>query len=161
VIITPPFIDHSKQQEFYNRAEKVILAEIRDKFDTNFREKNFVNSLSEFIESYCNLAKTTGAGQLFQKMFNATAFWNNEYVEPVREIMYRTPSHKIHSENKYSLFHYYLPHENDATQRGESEERTIDNKFSDTSQSSNQYSPPADSTSPVNHLCFYQRKLHT
>ncbi len=81
-------------------------------------------------------------------MSNATAFWNNDYLEPIRDIMYRTPSHEIHSENKYSLFRYYLPHENDATQRGESEEKTMDNKFSDTSQSSNQYSPPADSITP-------------
>lgn len=139
------FIDPSKQQDFYNKAEKKILAEIRNKFDTNFKEKNFVNSLSEFIESYCNLAKVTGAGQLFQQVSNATAFWNNEFVEPIRDIMYRTPSHKIHSENKYSLFHYYLPHENVEIRGEEEGEKSIDNKFSDTSLTSNQHSA-ADST---------------
>jgi class III poly(R)-hydroxyalkanoic acid synthase PhaC subunit len=130
------FIHSDKQQEFYKKAEKIILSEIRNKFDTNFREKSFINSLSEFIESYCNLAKTTGAGLLFQQMSNANAFWNNVYIEPIRDRMYRTPSHKIHSKNKYSLFHYYLPHENDDRQRGE-REKTIDNKFSDTGLTSN------------------------
>ncbi len=133
------FIDYDKQQEFYKKTEKIILSEIRRKFDTNFRERDFVNSLSKFIESNCNLAKITGAGQLFQQMSNANAFWNNAYIEPIRDIMYRTPSHKIHSENKYSLFHYYLPHENDDRQRGE-KEKSIDNKFSDTALSYNQYS---------------------
>ena len=144
MIITCCLWTHDKQQEFYKKAEKIILSEIRNKFDTNFREKNFVNSLSGFIESYCNLAKTTGAGQLFQQMSNVNAFWNNVYIEPIRDVMYRTPSHKIDSENKYSLFHYYLPHENYDRQRGE-REKTIDNKFSDTELTSNQNSS-ADST---------------
>lgn len=138
------FIDYDKQQKFYKKAEKIMLAEIRNKFDINFREKNFVKSLSEFIESYCNLAKVTGAGQLFQQISNSTAFWNNEYLEPIRDIMYRTPSHKIHSENKYSLFHYYLPYENFKMEGGEGG-KSIDNKFSDTSLTSNQHSS-ADST---------------
>ena len=47
--------------------------------------------------------------------------------------MYRTPSYKIHSENKYSLFHYYLPHENDDNNRllvEQENEKIIDNKVS-------------------------------
>lgn len=103
------FIDYEKQQEYYKKSEKIILSKIRNKFDTNFREKSFVTSLSEFIESYCNLAKITGSGLLYQNMSNANAFWNNVFIEPIRDVFYRTPSHKIHSENKYSLFHYYLP----------------------------------------------------
>lgn len=103
------FLNYHQQQELYKKTEKIILSKIHDKFDTNFREKTFVISLSEFIESYCNLAKITGAGLLYQQVSNLNAYWNNTFVEPIRDIMYRTPSHKIHSENKYSLFHYDIP----------------------------------------------------
>jgi polyhydroxyalkanoate synthase subunit PhaC len=103
---------YDKQQEFYKKAEKIVLAKIRDRFDTNFREKAFVDSLSEFIESYSYLAKVTGAGLFYQHISNVNAYWNNVFVEPIRDVMFRTPSHKIHSENKYALFHYYLPQKN-------------------------------------------------
>ena len=33
------FFDYQKQQQLYNKTEKIILSKIRDKFDTNFREK--------------------------------------------------------------------------------------------------------------------------
>jgi len=39
-------------------------------------------------------------------MFSA---WNNTYVEPIRDIFYRTPSQKICELGKYSLFHYDKP----------------------------------------------------
>ena len=116
------FLNYQEQQEFYKKTEKIILAKIRDKFDTNFREKTFVISLSEFIEAYSNLAKVTGAGQLYQHMSNASAYWNNTFIEPIRDKMYRTPSHKIHSENKYSLFHYDLPPQVDYDSEGKVEE---------------------------------------
>ncbi|HEU5119828.1 MAG TPA: alpha/beta fold hydrolase [Candidatus Nitrosocosmicus sp.] len=136
--------NYDKQQEFYKKTEKILLSSIRDKFDKNFREKTFVLSLSEFIDSYCKLARITGAGILYQHMSNASAFWNNIYIEPIRDIMYRTPSYKIHSENKYSLFHYYLPHENDDDNNRllveQENEKIIDNKVSDTDFSAYQYS---------------------
>ncbi|HSA75047.1 MAG TPA: hypothetical protein VLE21_02550 [Candidatus Nitrosocosmicus sp.] len=135
--------NYDKQQEFYNKTEKVILSSIRDKFDKNL-EKTFVLSLSEFIDSYCKLARITGAGILYQHMSNASAFWNNMYIEPIRDMMYRTPSHKIHSENKYSLFHYYPSHENDDNNNRlmveQENEKIIDNKIADTGFSAYQYS---------------------
>jgi len=144
------FLDTNKQQDFYNKIEKVILTSIRDKFEKSFREKEFVISLSEFIDSYCNLAKKMGAGLLYQHLSNASAFWNNVYIEPIRDIMYRTPSHKIHSENKYSLFHYFLPHENDNRPTLEKVEKTHYNKFSDTTpfQNHSRDSKPPSSSSP-------------
>lgn len=111
-ITTDLFVDYNQQQEFYKKAERIILLKIRNKFDTNFREKTFVTCLSEFIERYSNLAKVTGAGLRYQHMSNVNAFWNNLFIEPIRDVLYRTPSHKIYSENKYSLFHYHLPQEN-------------------------------------------------
>ncbi len=115
------FVNYDEQQEFYKKAEKIILSKIRNKFGTNFREKSFVTSLSEFIESYCNLVKITGAGLMYQHMSNANAFWNTIFIEPIRDVMYRTPSHKIHSENKYSLFHYDLPQEFNERQKRDGE----------------------------------------
>src|SRR5690606_11225073 len=122
------FLNYQEQQEFYKKTEKIILAKIRDKFDTNFREKTFLTSLSEFIEAYSNLAKVTGAGQLYQHVSNVNAYWNNTFIEPIRDKMYRTPSHNIHSENKYSLFHYDLPSQVDYDSEGKAEE-TLDKQI--------------------------------
>ncbi len=142
-------ISYDKQQEFYKKAEKIVLSRIRDKFDTNFREKAFVSSLSEFIESYSNLAKVTGAGLFYQHISNVNAYWNNVFVEPIRDVMFRTPSHKIHSKNKYALFHYDLPQKNkgydgaqkkdEKQQNNERKEISVDTKL--------EPSPPSPSPS--------------
>ena len=116
------FTSYDKQQEIYDISEKIILSKIRNKFDTNFRDKAFVASLSEFIKSYCDIAKITGAGLIYQYFSNVNSFWNNEFIEPLRDVIYRTPCHKIHSENKYSLFHYDLPQENNHRQKNDEHE---------------------------------------
>lgn len=107
-------LNYNDQKKFFNNAEKLVLSKIRNKFDSNFRENTFVTSLSEYVDSYCNLAKVTGTGQVYQHMLNLSAFWNNTFIEPIRDVMYRTPSHKIYSENNYSLFHYHLPQDNES-----------------------------------------------
>src|SRR5919108_4012971 len=61
------YSDYQKyQQDYYKKYEKVIMSRIRDKFDINFREEGFTRSLSEYIDSYSDLAKITGYGQLYQ-----------------------------------------------------------------------------------------------
>jgi polyhydroxyalkanoate synthase subunit PhaC len=99
------------QQEYYKKYEKVIMSRIRNKFDINFREEGFTRSLYEFIDSYSDLAKMIGYGNVYQCISNFTSFWNNTFIEPIRDTALRTPSHKIYSENKYSLFHYDTPNE--------------------------------------------------
>ena len=94
------------QQQYYKKYEKVIMSGIRDKFDINFREEGFTRALCEYIDSYSDMAKMTGFGQIYQYISNFTSLWNNEFIEPIRDTILRTPSHKIYSENKYSLFHY-------------------------------------------------------
>lgn len=134
------FVNYDQQQESYKKVEKIILSKIRKKFDTNFREKIFVTSLSKFIERYSNLAKVTGAGIMYQQMSNVNAFWNNTYIEPIRDVIYRTPSHKIYSENKYSLFHYHLPQENEDRRK---DEKNADKKrTSGTKLTSNEHTIP-------------------
>ncbi len=86
--------------------ELTWLSNCRDIFDSGFREDTFLNSLSNAIDCYSKLAQTTGIGQWYQSISNLTSLWNNFFIEPVRDTMWRTPSHKIHSEGKFALFHY-------------------------------------------------------
>jgi polyhydroxyalkanoate synthase len=76
---------------------------------TNSREERFVNSLSDTVASYSELAKITGLGKMYQGIYNRTAEWNNDFVEPIRDTLYRTPSQKICELEKYSLFRYNRP----------------------------------------------------
>jgi polyhydroxyalkanoate synthase subunit PhaC len=84
-----------------NRSHK-IFEKFRDKiFDKKFREERFVNSLSDTVASYSELAKITGIGKMYQLLSNRIAEWNNAFVEPIRDTLYRTPSHKICKLEKY------------------------------------------------------------
>ena len=58
------------------------------------------------IASYSALAKSTGFGQLYQDSSLWWANWNNNFIEPIRDTFWRTPSYKIAELEKYSLFHY-------------------------------------------------------
>jgi hypothetical protein len=96
-------------KEYVNNKRTILYDNtlgIRDKFDINFREEGFTRALCEYIDSYSDIAKTTYAGQIYQYTSNFTSLWNNKFIEPIRDTILRTPSHKIYSENKYSLFHY-------------------------------------------------------
>lgn len=107
----------NRQLEFYNRCEKIILTKIRNIFNTNFRNKDFVSTLSECVDLNYKLAKISGLGFLYQQFSNANYLLNDPYLQRFRDRMYITPSHKIHSEDNYSLFHYYTPHQNQAIQK--------------------------------------------
>jgi polyhydroxyalkanoate synthase subunit PhaC len=86
--------------------EKILRSKYRKLFDEKFREERFVNTLSDTIASYSELAKTTGLGKIYQYLSNRFSTWNNDFVEPIRDILYRTPSQKICELEKYSLFRY-------------------------------------------------------
>lgn len=101
-----PLFIYKQEYEYYRKLEKIIMAKIREKFDGNIREEGFVRSLSEFIDSSSMLAKAAGYGYIYQNTSNFNSFWNNTIIEPIRDKAFRTPSHKIYSERKYSLFHY-------------------------------------------------------
>ncbi len=75
-------------------------------FDKNFRDKRFVDILSDTIASNSDLANVTGMGKIYQMLSNKSAWWNKKFIEPIRDILYRTPSNKICEIDKYSLFHY-------------------------------------------------------
>lgn len=73
--------------------EREMMAKARDVFDSSFRDQGFLKVMSEFTESYSKLAKDTGYGQLYQSISNLAAVWNNLFLEPLRDRIFRTPSH--------------------------------------------------------------------
>lgn len=86
--------------------EKIWLSGCRKIFESRLKEESFVNSLSNAIDCYSNLARITGIGQWYQNLSNINSQWNNYYIEPLRDTLWRTPSHIVHSEGKFALFHY-------------------------------------------------------
>lgn len=86
--------------------ERKMMAKARDIFDSRFREQDFLRSISVVTEAYSRMAKTTAFGQVYQNISNMAAAWNNLLIEPLRDKMFRTPSHKVHTEGSFSLFHY-------------------------------------------------------
>src|SRR5215469_7594231 len=86
--------------------EKIVKSRISNLFNLRFREEDFVSTLSDTVVSYSALAKSTGFGQLYQESSVWWANWNNNFIEPVRDTFWRTPSHKIAKLEKYSLFRY-------------------------------------------------------
>jgi polyhydroxyalkanoate synthase subunit PhaC len=99
------FLENKNSQNF-QELEKNWLSKSRTIFETRFREDKFVNSLSNAIDCYSKFASTTGIGQWYQNISNLTSLWNNFFIEPLRDTLWRTPSHKLHSEGKFALFHY-------------------------------------------------------
>ena len=86
--------------------EKKWLSSCHDIFDSKFREDSFVNSLSNAVDCFSKLAASTGFGQLYQNISNLTSVWNNSFIEPIRDTMWRTPCHKVYSDGKVALYHY-------------------------------------------------------
>jgi polyhydroxyalkanoate synthase len=88
------------------KLERKMMAKARNVFDDKFREQDFLRSVSEVTEAISRVAKATGFGQTYQNISNMTAAWNNLLIEPLRDKIFRTPSHKVYTEGSFSLFHY-------------------------------------------------------
>jgi polyhydroxyalkanoate synthase subunit PhaC len=86
--------------------QKIVRSRISNIFNQRFREADFVSTLSDTVASYSTLAKSTGFGQLYQSSSIWWANWNNNFIEPIRDTFWRTPSYKIAELEKYSLFRY-------------------------------------------------------
>ena len=54
---------------------------------------------------------------MYKHLSNKISLWNNDFIEPIRDTLFRTPSEKICEIEKYSLFHYIRPH-NAAAENG-------------------------------------------
>ncbi|MDQ6862607.1 MAG: alpha/beta fold hydrolase [Thermoproteota archaeon] len=87
--------------------EKIIRKKIGNIFNTKFRDDNFIATLSNVVASYSNLAKAAGFGKIYQRLSNLWSVWDNDFVEPLRDTLWRTPSYEVTNLEKYSLFRYY------------------------------------------------------
>ena len=101
--------EYNKSWKDLSDLDRVLRSRFRKAFDDNFRNTNFINRLSDVINSYSALAKITSWGQMYGVFSNGSSIWNNKFIEPIRDTLYRTPSEKICEIEKYSLFHYKIP----------------------------------------------------
>ncbi len=86
--------------------EKIVRHKLHNIFNSRFREADFVDNFSDIVSNYSDLVRITGFGQVYQNFANLFATWNNNFIEPIRDTLWRTSSHKICSLEKYSLFRY-------------------------------------------------------
>ncbi len=86
--------------------EKIVRYRINNIFNVKFRDKSFVDNISDAVTNYSYLTKIMGYGKLYQHFANSWATWNNNFMEPLRDTFWRTSSHKIDHFEKYSLSHY-------------------------------------------------------
>jgi polyhydroxyalkanoate synthase subunit PhaC len=101
--------EYNKSWKDLSELDKVLRSRYRKAFDEKFRDVDFINRLSDIITSYSELAKITGLGQMYRDFSNGSSIWNNKFIEPIRDTIYRTASEKICEIEKYSLFHYKRP----------------------------------------------------
>jgi polyhydroxyalkanoate synthase len=108
---------YNKSWKDLSELDKILRSRYRKAFDEKFREKKFIDTLSDTITSYSELARVTGLGNMYKHFSNKISLWNNDFIEPIRDNLFRTPSEKICEIEKYSLFHYIRPH-NAAAENG-------------------------------------------
>jgi polyhydroxyalkanoate synthase len=97
---------HNRSWKDLPELDKTLRSSFGKLFDKRLREEGFVKDLSDTVANYSELVKITGLGKIYQYLSNKSSAWNNNFVEPVRDTLYRTPSQKISELEKYSLFHY-------------------------------------------------------
>lgn len=98
--------EYDKSWKDLSELDKILRSRFQKAFDEKFREEAFVNTLSNTIANYSQLAKITGLGKLYKYFSNRSAVWNNDFIEPIRDTIGRTPSEKICEIEKFSVFHY-------------------------------------------------------
>ena len=108
---------YNKSWKDLSELDNILRSRYRKAFDEKFREKKFIDTLSDTITSYSELARVTGLGNMYKHLSNKISLWNNDFIEPIRDNLFRTPSEKICEIEKYSLFHYIRPH-NAAAENG-------------------------------------------
>ena len=103
--------EYNRSWKDLSELDKILRSRFHEAFDEKFREETFVNTLSDTVASYSQLAKITGLGKMYRHLSNSLSVWNNDFIEPIRDELCRTPSEKVSELEKYSLFiitdHYY------------------------------------------------------
>lgn len=98
--------EYGKSWSNIYELEKILRSRIRRTIDERFREKYFIGALSDTISDFSELSKVIGLGKLYQLLSNRSSVWNNDFIEPIRHTLFRTPSEKLCEIETYSLFHY-------------------------------------------------------
>lgn len=98
--------EYGKSWSNIYELEKILRSRIRRTIDERFREKDFIGALSDTISDFSELSKVIGLGKLYQLLSNRSSVWNNDFIEPIRHTLFRTPSEKLCEIETYSLFHY-------------------------------------------------------
>ena len=82
---------------------------LRGSFDSELKTKlsseEFSHKLSDFINSYSNLASNIGHHKLYRQLEVFANYYDN-LVEPLRDFVNRTPSEKISMEGRFEVHHY-------------------------------------------------------
>jgi poly[(R)-3-hydroxyalkanoate] polymerase subunit PhaC len=136
------FSEYNKSWKDPLELDKSLRSKFRKVFDEIFRQEKFVHTLSDTVAGYSELAKITGIGKIYQHLSNRLSVWNNDFVEPVRDTVYRTPSKKITELEKYSLFRYDRPVASARTATSTKKEDQAINQRDEKQRSSSSYSPP-------------------
>jgi class III poly(R)-hydroxyalkanoic acid synthase PhaC subunit len=117
--------EYNRSWKDYAELDKTLRSRSHKIFDEKFRQEHFVNSLSDTVANYSKLAKHIGIGKIYQYTSNRIAQWNNDFVEPIRDTLYRTPSQKICELEKYSLFRYDGSQQNPSSTNSEKKDNRI------------------------------------
>lgn len=116
--------EYNKSWKNLSELDQILRSRFRKAFDEKFREDNFVNTLSDTVTSYSELARVTALGEVYKHLSNKSSIWNNDFIEPIRDSLFRTPSEKICELEKYSLFHYNSPPTADTEKENSSTSRS-------------------------------------
>jgi polyhydroxyalkanoate synthase subunit PhaC len=109
--------EYNKSWKDLSELDKILRSRYHKAFDEKFREEAFVNTLSNNIANYSQLAKITGLGKLYKHFSTRSSVWNNDFIQPIRDTIGRTPSEKICEIEKYSLFHYKRHYDENTTDK--------------------------------------------
>jgi class III poly(R)-hydroxyalkanoic acid synthase PhaC subunit len=98
--------EYGKSWSNIYELEKILRRRTRRTIDERFRKKDFMGALSDTISDFSELSKGIGLGKTYQVLSNRSSVWNNDFIEPIRDTLFRTPSEKLCEIENYSLFHY-------------------------------------------------------
>lgn len=86
-----------------------IEKNIRTTFDTalrdNLKEDGLVSSMADLFSSWLKLIRLTGRSQLLANIQNLRAY-QNQFLEPLRDNVNRTPSEVVETKGRFNLLHY-------------------------------------------------------
>jgi hypothetical protein len=133
--------EYDKSWKDLSGLDAALRSKFRKALDDKFRQDKFVNSLSDNVASYSKLANVLGLGNVYQCISNASSKWNNDFVEPIRDTLFRTPSHKICEIENYSLFRYHRLPPSSISASSEKERNLVRSEGRETRNSETRSSP--------------------